>query len=287
VDADYTVDNTAQFTSQATQTATVLRIRPLESTQNVSTTLTADVVKTVSALMTEIVEFTQTATPVKIASATASITDAMSFGIQAFLIRDTEQNLIVQATMAVTGARIRFADSTQSVATTFTADVNSIGFAEADMSVTATLEIEYTKIPEIQVTALSVASVNLTAGIERIRPFEAVITDAMSFQADVTANLVGVTAMDTQASMSVSGNRIRNTGGTFVTVTTQTTTAVKTTDINSTFNINTSLSVIAFELQVFDLIYTIPNESRINTIESEQRLYTIRDENRLYTIEGE
>jgi hypothetical protein len=105
-------------------------------------------VKTASAQSTQIVEFTQTATPVKIASATASITDAMSFGIQAFLIRDTEQNLIVQSTMAVTGARIRFADSTQSASTTLSADVSSIGFAEADMSVTATLTSEYTKIPE-------------------------------------------------------------------------------------------------------------------------------------------
>jgi hypothetical protein len=287
VDADYTVDNTAQFTSQATQTATATRIKTLESTQTSETNVTAQAVKTVSAQFTEIVEFTQTAQAVKTVSAQAQIQDAMSFGIQAFLVRDTEQNLIVQATMAVTGARIRFADSTQSASTTLSADVNSIGFAEADMSVTATLTSEYTKIPEIQITAISVASVDLTAGIERIRPFEAQITDAMSFITQATANLVGVISMDTQASMSVSADRIRNTGGTFVNETTQTTIAVKKLEINSTFNINTSLSVIAFELQVFDLIYTIPNESRINTVESEQRLYTIRDENRLYTIEGE
>jgi hypothetical protein len=287
VDADYTVDNTAQLTSQATQTATVTRIKTLESTQSSETNLTANAVKTVSAQSTEIVEFTQTAQAVKTVSAQAQIQDAMSFGITAFLVRDTEQNLIVQATMAVTGARIRFADSTQTSQSTFTADVNSIGFAEADLSVTAVLTIEYTKIPEIQVTALSVASVNLTAGIERIRPFAAQISDAMSFQTVATANLVGVISMDTQASMSVDADRIRNTGGTFVIETTQTTIAVKKVEINSTFNINTSLSVIAFELQVFDLIYTIPNESRINTVESEQRLYTIRDENRLYTIEGE
>lgn len=287
VDADYTVDNTAQFESQAIQTATALRIKPLASTQTSETNLTAVAVKTVSAQFTEIVEFTQTAQAVKTVSAQAQIQDAMSFGITAFLVRDTEQNLIVQATMAVTGARIRFADSTQTSQSTLTADVNSIGFAEADLSVTAELTIEYTKIPEIQITAVSVASVNLTAGIERIRPFAAQISDAMSFQTVATANLVGVTSMDTQASMSVSANRIRNTGGTFVNETTQNTIVTKKVDINSTLNINTSLSVIAFELQVFDLIYTIPNESRINTVESEQRLYTIRDENRLYTIEGE
>jgi len=287
VDADYTVDNTAQLTSQATQTATVTRIKTLESTQTSETNVTAQVVKTVSAQSTEIVEFTQTAQAIKTVSAQAQIQDAMSFGITAFLVRDTEQNLIVQATMAVTGARIRFADSTQTSQSTLTADVNSIGFAEADLSVTAELTIEYTKIPEIQITAVSVASVNLTAGIERIRPFSAQISDAMSFQTVATANLVGVTSMDTQASMSVDANRIRNTGGSFVIETTQNTIVTKKIDINSTLNINTSLSVIAFELQVFDLIYTIPNESRINTVESEQRLYTIRDENRLYTIEGE
>jgi hypothetical protein len=287
VDADYTVDNTAQLNSVASLAVDIVRIKPLASTQTSLSTLNTVAVKTASAQSTQIVEFTQTATPVKIASATASITDAMSFGIQAFLIRDTEQNLIVQSTMAVTGARIRFADSTQSASTTLSADVSSIGFAEADMSVTATLTSEYTKIPEIQITAISVASVDLTAGIERIRPFEAQITDAMSFITQATANLVGVISMDSLMSMSVSADRIRNTGGTFVNETTQTTIAVKKLEINSTFNINTSLSVIAFELQVFDLIYTIPNESRINTVESEQRLYTIRDENRLYTIEGE
>ena len=158
---------------------------------------------------------------------------------------------------------------------------------EATLDSTATLSIDFTKIPEIQITASSVANITLTAGIERIRPFTATISDAMSFTTEATANLVGVTSIDIQATMSVSGTRVRFVSGALTSTAALSITAVKTVDINSTFNINASLSAIAFELQVFDLIYTVPNESRINTIESEQRLHTVRDENRLFTIEGD
>jgi len=189
--------------------------------------------------------------------------------------------------MSASGDRIRFGVITMNSEVTLSTTANVLVEHEATLNNTATFAIEFTKIPEIQITASSVANITLTAGIERIRPFTATISDAMSFTTQATANLVGVTSMDTQATMSVIGTRIRLVAGAFTSTVTMSTTAVKTVDINSTFNINASLSAIAFELQVFDLIYTVPNESRINTIESEQRLHTVRDENRLYTIEGD
>ena len=287
VDADFTTNNSAQLNSVASVSAEVTRIHPGEATLTSQATLTADADRNASGEATLTSTVTVGSQAHITASGQAQLTDALAFGITVQLTRDTEQALTVTAQMSASGDRIRFGVATLNSEVTLSITANVLVEHEATLDSTATLAIEFTKIPEIQITASSVANITLTAGIERIRPFTATISDAMSFTTQATANLVGVTSIDTQATMSVSGTRLRFVSGALTSTVTMSTTAVKTVDINSTFNINTSLSAIAFELQVFDLIYTVPNESRINTIESEQRLHTVRDENRLYTIEGD
>ena len=287
VGTTYTSNNSAQLDSVASVSAEVTRIQQGEATLTSQATLTAD------ADVTAVGEAALTSTVTVgsqinfTASGQAQLTDALAFGITVQLTRDTEQALSVVSQMTTSGDRIRFGVVTLDSEVTLSSDINVLVDHQATLTSTVTLSIDFTKIPEIQVTASSVANITLSAGIERIRPFTATIADAMSFNAQATANLVGVTSMDTQATLSITGTRIRLVAGAFTSTATMSTTAVKTTDINSTFNINASLSAIAFELQVFDLIYTVPNESRINTIESEQRLHTVRDENRLFTIEGD
>ena len=287
VDADFTTNVSAQLDSVASVSAEVTRIHPGEATLTSEATLTADADRNASGEAT----LTSTATVGSqinfTANGQAQLTDALAFGITVQLTRDTEQALTVTATMSASGDRIRFGVATLNSEATLSATANVLVEHEATLDSTATLSIDFTKIPEIQITASSVANITLTAGIERIRPFTATISDAMSFTTEATANLVGVTSIDIQATMSVSGTRVRFVSGALTSTAALSITAVKTVDINSTFNINASLSAIAFELQVFDLIYTVPNESRINTIESEQRLHTVRDENRLFTIEGD
>ena len=287
VDADFTTNNSAQLDSVASVSAEVTRIQQGEATLTSQATLTADADRNASgesALTSTVTVGSQAHIT---ANGQAQLTDALAFGITVQLTRDTEQALTVTAQMSTSGDRIRFGVVTMNSEVTLSSDNNVLVDHQATLTSTVTLSIEFTKIPEIQITAVSVANITLTAGIERIRPFTATISDAMSFNAQATANLVGVTSMDTQATMSVTGTRIRLVAGAFTSTATMSITAVNLVDINSTFNINASLSVIAFELQVFDLIYTVPNESRINTIESEQRLHTVRDENRLFTIEGD
>jgi len=287
VDADFTTNVSAQLDSVASVSAEVTRIHPGEATLTSEATLTADADRNASGEAA----LTSTATVGSqinfTANGQAQLTDALAFGITVQLTRDTEQALTVTATMSASGDRIRFGVATLNSEATLSATANVLVEHEATLNSTATLSIDFTKIPEIQITASSVANITLTAGIERIRPFTATISDAMSFTTEATANLVGVTSIDIQATMSVSGTRLRFVSGALTSTAALSITAVKTVDINSTFNINASLSAIAFELQVFDLIYTVPNESRINTIESEQRLHTVRDENRLFTIEGD
>ena len=227
-------------------------------------------------------------------------------------------------TTSIDGIRIRFADiDTDSIATQLSAvakigdfilDIDAVASLEADVSVTtgnvivqeatSTIECEPLRIQQLEADVNSIATLTsapikgvvaelgmesvFETDVDAVKTIEATATlsGTGGFLISVRAirnneiDLISTFAQDTQ------GIRKRFADATCDAVVTAETTASRLVSVGSVINTVASTSSTVRVIQIDEIVYVVPAESREYTVFAETKEYAVKKETREYTIPG-
>jgi len=298
----------ADLISNSTLDATVNRIQPGAADLSTVFSQVADVVTIIDSAADLSSEFTQGNTDyIRFRSADANLEAAgaqltaiaktAGFFINADVTTTLTVDGVVRAgvvveemvntvTIAVTGNRIRFADSSMSIVAEQTAEAVLVTdievalgseFAQtADFARTRGVETDFDAIA----TQLSV--------IGKIAPYTAGLEVNTNLTAQVNAVRDSDADINSAASASITATRIKPLSAAISSLTELSGTLSITIGGDANLTANTSLTVTGV-IKVFNLdqyIYRIPRETRNHIITEENRSHTITGDSRIYTIEG-
>jgi hypothetical protein len=218
--------------------------------------------------------------------------------------RNTSAALEVVGSKLVAVVKQAVADIDVNVVSTISASVEKIAGANADIDTTSSVSATILRLRTTAINTLAVESTVIATGIKQIVEGAAVL-QAAAAKLIVIAKTSGNSAdVSVTSSVVVAGSVFKGHAADINGVFTQASTASKTLSAQSDQSAVSSVSitptvliqgnavissalqfvVAVREIRLDNIVYVIPNETRMYVINSETRIHKIRQETRIYTI---
>jgi len=276
-------DAEANLSSSFVQpTTTGLRIKQLDATVNSALTVTADAIKAVSASGTASSAFTQSTDVNRTRDVDADFDSVATQLTAVAKIGDFLINADVQASLTATARKTTgnvIAIDTQFV---ITAIPGAIRQGASTQTSAFTVEAEGTS----NITGESQLDTAVTVSADAIKTVEASASfgGAGGFVVAAVATRNNEIIAGISSTLTADVKRIRLADATLSTAITTQITAGKRVEVASSINSSVTISATVRVVNIDDIVYTIPAETREYSIVAETREYTIVSETREYTV---